>query len=244
MMKSVFKDAQKTSSLATKAPPPSNSPSAGAPESYGEVVSPVGWNANDDPFSDIQLIIKSNRQQLLGAFANVCFPKSMMVWKQRRMPWPALLCSIPMRSDGPLEKAALALSAAVTGRCHNDAELLHESLRLYTQGLKGLQHALKSRLVTDDETLATCLALSLYEIIEAPGESRRGFHNHTNGCLQLVKLRGIEAHQSSLGHRLFASLRAQGVSVASSSSLPSPSPPPLFFFLPLLSFSFKKLGIK
>ena len=243
-MKSVFKDAQKPSSYGTKAPPPSNSPSAGAPEAYSEVVSPVGWNANGDPFSDMQLIVRSNRQQLLGAFASVCFPKSMVAWKQRRMPWPALLCSIPMRSDGPLEKATLALSAAVAGRCHNDPELLHESLRFYTQGLRGLQHALKSRLVTDDETLATCLALSLYEVMEAPGESRWGFRNHTNGCLQLVKLRGIEAHQSSLGHRLFASFRAQGVGVASSYSLSSPHPhlPPFFF--PSSLFSFKKLGIK
>jgi hypothetical protein len=66
----------------------------------------------------------------------------------------------------------LGISAAALGRLYNDTALINESLSLYTQGLRELQKALwNPALMYDDETFATCLSLSLYELMECPGEA-------------------------------------------------------------------------
>lgn len=215
MMKSSFKDAKKTKKSPSdiESLSPSISTTVVSPENYEETNDTVRSDGNPELSFGTQFFVNSYRQQLLGAFITVCFPTHKIKRPARRTPWPALLSSMVMRTGGPLEQSTLAVSAAAMGRFHNDSVLLNESLKFYTQGLKALRHSLKHpRLVADNETLAACLALSLYEVMEAPAGSRRGYHHHTNGCLQLIKLRGTEAHQFSVGHQLFVALRSQGVS--------------------------------
>lgn len=74
-----------------------------------------------------------------------------------------------------LEYATVALSVALMGRGSNDMGLVRESLRLYTRGLGELQRALwNPKLVFTDETLAACIVLGWYELIECPAEATLG----------------------------------------------------------------------
>lgn len=113
-----------------------------------------------------------------------------------------------------LESSSLAISAAALGRLYDDPALVRESLKLYTQGLRELQKALwNPKLVYDDEILAACLALSMYELMECPAEAWYAYASHCKGFLKLVQLRGVDAHTSGIAHELFVGLRHQGVNV-------------------------------
>jgi hypothetical protein len=107
----------------------------------------------------------------------------------------------------------MALSAAGLGRRHNDAALVRESMRLYGVGLCELQRALwDPRLMYADDTLAACMALFTYEVVECAAESRRGLISHMDGCARLIQLRGAEAHCEGLGREIFLAFRLDGVS--------------------------------
>jgi hypothetical protein len=111
-----------------------------------------------------------------------------------------------------LEIASLAISAAALGRMNNDTTLVKESLKLYTRGLRELQKALwNSNLMYDDETFAACLSLSLYELMECPGDAYSAYVSHCTGCLKLVEARGVERHTSDVAHELFVGFRSQAV---------------------------------
>lgn len=98
------------------------------------------------------------------------------------------------------------------GRTRANPALMCESLDLYTRGLRELQLALLTpSLVRQDGTLAACLALAMYEIVECPGGQISGYYQHCRGLMSLIKLRGVDAHKSGLGHQLFLAIRAHGV---------------------------------
>lgn len=122
------------------------------------------------------------------------------------------------QSSSELTKALsvsfLALSTAALGRQHDDTALIMESRKLYGLSLRELQKALwNPKLMYSDHTLAACLALSLYEVVECPEESTKGWVTHSNGCLRLVELRGPEAHKDGLAHQLFLSCRFNSVRI-------------------------------
>ena len=128
------------------------------------------------------------------------------------------LCLVPELPDmtKALETSILGLSMAKLGRDFNDESLLQESLVFYTKGLQQLQKALwDPELMYRDETLGACVALSLYEVVECPSESRHAYVSHQQGCSRLVQLRGPEAHASGLGHQIFLNFRVQAVSASS-----------------------------
>lgn len=62
-----------------------------------------------------------------------------------------------------------------------------------------------------DETLAACLVLDFYEIMECPDNGDGAYQSHCRGYLSLVKARGMDAHIDGLGHDLFVGVRFQGV---------------------------------
>lgn len=66
-------------------------------------------------------------------------------------------------------------------------------------------------LIREDETLAACLVLSLYELLECPDNGADAYQNHCQGYLSLVKARGMDAHTDGIGHDLFVGVRLQGV---------------------------------
>ncbi|KAF7171738.1 hypothetical protein CNMCM5623_004036 [Aspergillus felis] len=107
-----------------------------------------------------------------------------------------------------LKASTLALCTALVGRSTGNKALVHESLKLYTRGLRALQVALQSpSLARHDETLAACLVLAMYEISECPARHIAGYYQHCRGLFSLVRLRGVDAHASGLGHQLFLSIR-------------------------------------
>ncbi|KAJ5540435.1 hypothetical protein N7494_005511 [Penicillium frequentans] len=63
----------------------------------------------------------------------------------------------------------------------------------------------------EDETLAACMALSLYEALECPTAGSEGYFSHCHGFLALVQARGVHAHASGAGHQLFLGLRVPGI---------------------------------
>lgn len=63
----------------------------------------------------------------------------------------------------------------------------------------------------EDETLAACLVLSLYELMECPDNGDGAYQSHSRGYLSLVKARGMDAHTNGIGHDLFVGARLQGV---------------------------------
>jgi hypothetical protein len=158
----------------------------------------------------------ASRQQLHGSFFSTCFPQGAAgigsSGNAKGGTWllqlPELLMRIPA-----LEASISAISASILGRMHDDQYLVNESLKLYTIGLRELQKALwNPKSMYDDETLASCLCLSLYEIVECPGDGSQAYYNHLKGCMRLVEARGIDRHLSGIAHELFLGFRAQGVS--------------------------------
>ncbi|RFU30305.1 hypothetical protein B7463_g6005, partial [Scytalidium lignicola] len=122
-------------------------------------------------------------------------------------PWFMLLVDQPLMTKA-LEGSILAVCTARIGRIHNDTALINESLKLYGLGLRELQKALwNPKLMYDDETLAACMALSTYEVMECPGGTHQGWLSHHNGLERLIKLRGAEAHAEGLGHKIFLIFR-------------------------------------
>jgi hypothetical protein len=114
-----------------------------------------------------------------------------------------------------LEAAVLAMSTAKIGRLNNDPVLVKASLKSYVEGLWELQKALwDPKLMYRDETLAACMALWMYEVMECPSETLCGWISHFGGCERLVQLRGPEAHSSALGHQVFRAFRTTAVSPA------------------------------
>ncbi|KAH8705237.1 hypothetical protein BGW36DRAFT_285686 [Talaromyces proteolyticus] len=157
----------------------------------------------------------ANRQQLLNAFISICIPRDTEVAgsssPRNGGPWLLLLRELSIRTVA-LEASISAISASVLGRLQNNYSLIKESLKLYTIGLRELQKALwNPRLMYNDEILAACLCLSLYEVLECPGEGNQAYYNHCKGCMRLVAARGVERHVSGIGHELFLGLRSQGI---------------------------------
>ena len=153
----------------------------------------------------------SDRQNMVLAFISGCFPSMQQQYHHYGRPWFSLLSELPGKVQA-LETSSWALAAAALGRMHGSQPLIKESLRLYSQALRELQHALWDKsLMREDGTLAACLALSLYEIIECPSNSAKGYNSHCKGLISLIHARGVDAHTSDAGHRLFLGVRLPGV---------------------------------
>ncbi|GFG26695.1 uncharacterized protein AN5342 [Aspergillus udagawae] len=159
-----------------------------------------------------EIIMSCNiRQQLLDAFIGRCLPHPRFRTRSWYKPWLFLLADIPTRSKA-LEFSTFAISSAVIGRRFNDSALVHQSLRAYTRALREMQKALWSgTLMREDETLAACLVLSLYELMECPDNGADAYQSHCKGYLSLVKARGMHAHTDGIGHDLFVGVRLQGI---------------------------------
>ncbi|KAK0719102.1 hypothetical protein B0H67DRAFT_147634 [Lasiosphaeris hirsuta] len=113
-----------------------------------------------------------------------------------------------------LEDSLLAACTARLGRHLNHAALVRESQRLYAKGLSAMRrdvNRLKSTWVANEQNLAACLALMLYEISECPAGSPDGYKVHYQGAMELMRIRGPVAHQSGLAHSVFQIMRLHSV---------------------------------
>jgi Fungal specific transcription factor domain len=156
------------------------------------------------------------RDQFFNQFISSWIPDADLAVQKRKpkdgMVWLMLLPELSTRTRA-LEVSTLALCTARVGRLHDDPVLVNESMELYGQGLRELQKALwDPNMMYKDETLAACIALSMYEVLECPLKNSSGWVTHSQGCARLVQLRGPKAHISALGHQLFLSARFMLVS--------------------------------
>jgi Fungal specific transcription factor domain len=156
------------------------------------------------------------RQQLLSEFIYSYMPDSTLVplrpFRKDKGSWLVLVAALPELTTA-LESSVLAMSTAKIGRLKDDPVLVKASLKSYVQGLWELQKALwDPNLMYRDETLAACMALWMYEVMECPAGTVSGWISHFDGCQRLVQLRGAKAHSSTLGHQVFLAFRTTAVS--------------------------------
>ena len=155
------------------------------------------------------------RQQLLGQFIYSYVPDGMLgeqrPKQQQHASWLMMVTELPDLTPA-LEASIVAMTTAKVGRMNDDPVLVKASLKSYTQGLWELQKALwDPHLMYRDETLAACMSLWMYEVMECPAGTPRGWISHFDGCRRLIELRGAEAHASDLGHQLFLVYRTTAV---------------------------------
>ncbi|KAL9044489.1 MAG: hypothetical protein Q9214_002374 [Letrouitia sp. 1 TL-2023] len=148
----------------------------------------------------------SCRQQLFSLFLDCYFPRDIL---EEQKPWFAQLSELSSPTKA-VEFSTMAVCSAKLGRLNDDKNLTQESLSLYAQGLKELQKELWNRkLMHSDETLAACMALGMYELMECPAGDRHGYISHQNGCARMIQLRGAKAYQTGLSHKIFQTFRLQ-----------------------------------
>jgi hypothetical protein len=161
------------------------------------------------------------RDQLLAFFLNDESPSEMM-GRVRPGEYRSWLFQLPNISyiTPALENAILAVCTAKLGRRVGDVALAHEGLSLYTRGLRELQRAVDTpHLRNDEQNIAACLALVMYEFAECPGRAVDGYLNHYHGAMRMLQLRGAEAHSEGLAHAVFQTMRMHSVSCKISTPL-------------------------
>ncbi|KAK3375657.1 hypothetical protein B0T24DRAFT_676581 [Lasiosphaeria ovina] len=145
------------------------------------------------------------RDKFFSMFAESRLPASNALGD--RSDWITQVISLPDLTPA-LEDTLLAVCTARLGR-RSHPTLIHESLRLYTKGLSEMRRDLARNLSAgwSEQSLATCLALLMYEVVECPGGTPDGYLSHFNATMHILHTRGASAHTSGLGHSVFQILR-------------------------------------
>ncbi|KFY92301.1 hypothetical protein V498_05053 [Pseudogymnoascus sp. VKM F-4517 (FW-2822)] len=112
-----------------------------------------------------------------------------------------------------LTLAVTALSMVQLGKKNRNVELQNEGMAVYGQALGGIQAILSSSddLVFEEQTLASCMALLVFEVLGASGLRIQGWISHIQGISRLFQLRGPRLHISESGHQLFIGFRPTGI---------------------------------
>ncbi|CAK7201795.1 hypothetical protein SEUCBS139899_004510 [Sporothrix eucalyptigena] len=156
------------------------------------------------------------REQLFPMFLSFHLPNEIISGCKtttktlRSRNWLLNLTDTSLDGAPALESAMTALCMARVGRRTKNPALVQHSLRLYTKGLRELQNAIHNPATQlTDQTLAACMAFSMYEVSECPSRHLNGYYSHHTGGLALLKMRGPDAHITPLGHSLFVFMRVQ-----------------------------------
>ena len=157
------------------------------------------------------------RQQFHYLFCTFYLPAEMMVGHYPRPTVSANLLvhllGAEINSDA-LDSCLYAFFAAKVGRRYKDENLLRQSRSMYVAAMANVRKALThphTRL--SEDTLAACMALSLYELTERPPGKCSAYTTHQRGAMTLLQLRGPDANTSPLAHSVFLGLRSQAVRV-------------------------------
>ncbi|KAI0474985.1 hypothetical protein GGR56DRAFT_489489 [Xylariaceae sp. FL0804] len=113
--------------------------------------------------------------------------------------------------DGPLQHAFNACSMAFLYNRAGPGNNLHEqSIYEYSEALTKTNAALRDvEAQKSDTTLAAVLLLGLYESISARQIGSLNWGSHTEGAIQLVKLRGRKQLRTKTGVQIFVAVRTQ-----------------------------------
>lgn len=161
----------------------------------------------------------AGRQQILDIFLTNHLPSEVLndrrpITRQRN--WLLQVQDAPTLTPA-LESSVLAVCMAKLGRKYNDEALVHEGLSMYTKGLHQLRQALRNpRARCDDETIAACMALIMFESSQCPAQSIESCIAHYQGAMNLLLLRAPGSYASGLAHCMLQELRIQSVSTRSS----------------------------
>ncbi|KAG7410046.1 White-opaque regulator 2 [Fusarium oxysporum f. sp. rapae] len=156
----------------------------------------------------------TTRDQFLANFIDRQLPSSIITsgHLNDHRKWLLRLPDVAVLTPA-MEYAILALSTAAMEQQGNFSNSRGQSLRFYTRGLYELQKAiddLKMRL--NDQTLAACVLLGMFEFSECPGRSVSAYMRHYRGAMALLQLRGPGQHIGGLAHDVFQVLRMHTVS--------------------------------
>ena len=167
-------------------------------------------NVASDAGALLSLQTTQYRAQLLSTFLTTWLPKDASSLVGLNL-WLTCLPDHPSSSQS-LDTSIAAVCLAGLGHAHNHDQLILKSKELYASGLGQLQRNLwDQKTMYSDETLASCMALTFYELIECPGRDLGGYNSHQSGLARLVKLRGPKAHTKGMAHNMFLAFRVQTV---------------------------------
>ncbi|KEF51725.1 uncharacterized protein A1O9_12360 [Exophiala aquamarina CBS 119918] len=116
------------------------------------------------------------------------------------------------RRNSSLDLAMSALSMVRLGRNCGNEQLHSEGVANYGRVLKDLQNILSSdSRALDEQTLASCMILSLFEATEVSGGNVYWWASHVEGVSRLLQLRGSKLHIDEPSHRLFLGFRPTAI---------------------------------
>lgn len=120
-------------------------------------------------------------------------------------------------SDGPFKNAMLALTLSRIGQCSGNDSVTRTGSVRYNGCLREISRTIQVQKNTcSDELIASCLVLSLYEIMCNPASPGTSWQSHMRGIVSFMQLRGPQAFISGLAHDLFVGARLQVVSFSRS----------------------------
>ncbi|KAF2835070.1 hypothetical protein M501DRAFT_989255 [Patellaria atrata CBS 101060] len=112
-------------------------------------------------------------------------------------------------SDSLVHQATHALAMAIFSNYPAQYHLLKDTRTLYSSTLARLRTALNDPVeVKSDGTLLTVLLASLYEAIMSTNGSMKGWVNHVDGAVSLVKMRGAGEFNTEQSFNLFRAVRS------------------------------------
>ncbi|KAI5459004.1 hypothetical protein BGZ63DRAFT_269913 [Mariannaea sp. PMI_226] len=175
-----------------------------------EEVAPRRQKLHSRPCFPVSISSRNSfRDQFLALFLHEQCPPTIINPTQpgSHRNWLFSLASAASLSPA-LEHALLALTTARLGQQGENVALVHQSLPLYTRGLRELQRAIDNPVSQCDmQTIAACMVLGMYEFDKCPGRTTDGYMSHYHGAMLLLQLRGAEQHVEGLSHGVFQMLR-------------------------------------
>ncbi|KAL4879977.1 hypothetical protein BJY04DRAFT_219780 [Aspergillus karnatakaensis] len=91
------------------------------------------------------------------------------------------------------------------GTIHRNERAIYCARHMYGRGIYHLRSLLQSPAALSDETLAACILLGGYEVLDGQGE--KSWIAHTRGIRNLMCARGYLAHRSGMGRTLVICFR-------------------------------------
>lgn len=117
-------------------------------------------------------------------------------------------------ADGPFRNAVLALTLSRVGQYTGNNSVARSGAIHYNDCLREVARKIDlQKGACNDEVLAVCLILSLYEILCSPASQGASWQNHITGVGVLMQLRGPHGFTSGISHTLFVGARINVVSL-------------------------------
>ncbi|KAL5364529.1 hypothetical protein BJX96DRAFT_157496 [Aspergillus floccosus] len=98
-----------------------------------------------------------------------------------------------------------ALITFQMGTVQGNEMAIYSARHMYGRGLCHLRALLQTPAALSDESLASCILLGGYEILD--GSSERSWISHTHGIRYIMSARGAAAHKSGIGRTMMLSFR-------------------------------------